>query len=197
MPRGAERAYLAAYGILAVYVAAPSKGPPSVVGVSQDLLQTLMALRRCRCLPLLHMTCAFWIEDKAEARLLAREVNAGLPHYGDDGMLDADAAVAKRKIENVAAHIGIRLTEHDTVLMRARAAVEFVERKIEDEQANGKLRWFNRAFRQWRLEAQKHGRSMSYGEARARLRQKMFRQILNSEFKPGVFPVLPATRASQ
>jgi len=186
MPRGADREYLAAYGIFAVYVASSRKGPPAIVGVSRDLIQTLTALRRRRHMPLLHMTCIYWIEDPAEARLLVREVNAGLPQ------LEMDGAAAQRKIENVAAHIGILLNEHHTVLTRAHAAVEFVERHIENAQANGQLRWFNRAFRHWRLEAKKHGRSMSYAEARARLRKKMFRQVLSAPTKPGLFPALPS-----
>jgi hypothetical protein len=190
MPRGAERDYLSAYGILAIYVASVPKQSISIVGVSRDLLQTLTALRKRRRLPLLQITCAYWIEDKTEARLLAREVNCGLP------MLEMDAATAQRKVENAAAHMCVRLTDHETVRMRALAAAEFVERQIEDAQANGNLRWFNRAFRQWRLEASARGISMSYAEARMRLRKKLFRQMLNANSRPGLFPVLSETCVS-
>jgi hypothetical protein len=66
--------------------------------------------------------------------------------------------------------MGIALTEHDTVLLRARSAVAFIEERIAQAQAAGELSWFNSAYRAWRLEAKQQGRGMSYAEARARLR---------------------------
>jgi hypothetical protein len=141
----------------------------------------------------LQITCAYWVKDKTEARLICREVNSSLGR-GDEGLLVATAKTAQRKVENVAAHMGIALTEHDTVLLRARSAVAFIEQRIEQAQAAGELRWFNSAYRAWRLEAKQVGRGMSYAEARARLRQNIFRQILTSEVQIGsiqIFPPLP------
>jgi hypothetical protein len=72
--------------------------------------------------------------------------------------------------------------------------VAYIEQKIEQPQATGELSWFNRAYRSWRLEAKQYGRSMSYAEARARLRQNLFRQILTNEHQnePNqLFPPLP------
>ena len=186
LPRAAEREYLATYGIVAVYVAALPSGP-SLAGVTRDLLHTELALRR-RWFGM-QLTCAYWVKDKAEARLILREVRASLAH--GDGLLAANARTTQRRIENAAAHIGIPITEHDTVLLRARSAVAYIEQKIEEAQANGELRWFNREYRAWRIEAKQHGRSMSYAQARARLRRKLFRDILSNPVQRGLFPPLP------
>ena len=80
------------------------------------------------------------------------------------------------------------------MLIRARAAVAHIERQIAQAQATGELQWFNRAYRSWRLQAKQYGRSMSYAEARARLRQKLFRQLLSNEVQNDpsqLFPPLP------
>jgi len=109
-------------------------------------------------------------------------------------LLVANAKDAQRKVENVAAHMGIALTEHATVLSRARTAVAYIEQRIKQAQATGELSWFNSAYRAWRLEAKQVGRGMSYAEARARLRKNLFRQILSNEVQPGpnqIFPPLP------
>lgn len=61
--------------------------------------------------------------------------------------------LTQRKVENVAAHMGIAVTDHDTVLMRARSAVAYIEQQIARAQATGELHEFNRAYRSWRLQS--------------------------------------------
>jgi hypothetical protein len=186
LPRGAEREYLAIYGIVAIYVAAlPSGG--SCVGVTRDLLRTEIALRRQWFG--LRLSCAYWVKDKTEARLITREVHANPGR--DSGLLPANAKTAQRRVENVAAHMGIPLTEHDTVLLRARSAVAFIENQIAEAHATGQLSWFNREYRAWRLAAQQHGRTLTYREARARLRRKVFRDVLFNPVQRELFPPLP------
>jgi hypothetical protein len=177
LPRGAEREYIAASNIVAIYVAALPTGP-TLVGFSRDLLHSLITHRR-RWVGL-QITAAFWVKDKTEARLISTEVNRSLAH-GDEGLLVATAKAAERRIENVAAHMGIVLTDHPTVMLRTRSAVAFIEDRIAQLQASGELAWFNASYRQWRLEAKQSGRGMSYTEARARLRQNIFRQLILGE----------------
>jgi hypothetical protein len=191
LPRQGEREFIAAYGIVAVYVAALPHGT-SLVGFSRDLLHSLLTLRRQWAG--LHIASAAWVKDRSEARLIATEVNASLMHDGERRPLLADAKATQRHVENVAAHMGIALTDHDTVLMRARTAVAYIEEQIAQAQAQGELSWFNSAYRAWRLEAKRHGRGMSYAEAKARLRKKIFRQVLTNEGQIGserIFPPLP------
>jgi hypothetical protein len=186
LPRGAEREYLAIYGIVAIYVVALPTGP-SLVGISRDLLHSLIAVRRRWAGALIHS--AYWVKDRTEARLIVRQVYAELAHC--DGLLVANTKTAQRRIENVAAHMGIAITEHATVLSRARTAVAYIEQQIDQAQAEGELSWFNQAYRAWRLEARKVSRGMSYAEARARLRQNLFRQILVSECQQVPTPLFP------
>src|SRR5204862_7754824 len=111
--RGAERECIAASNIVAIYVAALRAGP-AFVSFSRDLLHSLPSVRRkWRAL---QITAAFWVQAKSDARLICREVNSSLPH-GEQGLLVATAKAAERKVENVAAHMGIALTDHATVLM--------------------------------------------------------------------------------
>jgi len=190
LPRGAEREYIATSGIVAVYIAALPAGP-AYVGISRDLLHSLRALRRRW--PGLQITAAGWVQAKSDARLICREVNSRLGQ-SQQGLLVANARTAQRKVENVAAHTGIALTDHATVLMRTRSAVAFVEEMIAKAQRDGLLSGFNRDYRQWRLAARSVGRGMSYTEARARLRKKIFRQILTNEGQIDanqIFPPLP------
>ena len=135
----------------------------------------------------------FRSEGKTEARLICREVNASLPR-GASGLLVANAKAAQRCIENVAARMNVTLTDHADVLHRASAAVAFVENHIREAEANGELRWFNQAYRTWRLAAKAEGRTMSYAEARARLRRQMFREVMSSEFFPVSKPIFPPLR---
>jgi hypothetical protein len=60
LPRGAEREYSAIYGIVAVYVAA-----------LRDLLHTELAPAR-RWFGT-QLTCAYWVKDETEARLIMRQ----------------------------------------------------------------------------------------------------------------------------
>lgn len=190
LPRAAEREYLAMYGIVAVYVASLPSGE-SIVGFSRDLLHSLLTLRRqWRGL---HISCAYWVKDRSEARLIANEVNARVLRHPERRVLLADAKAAQRTVENVAAHMGIALTEHDIVLLRARSAVAYIEDKIAQAHAAGELSWFNSTYRAWRIEAKAQGRFMTYAEARARLRQKLFRELLLGEVQIGsdrLFPPL-------
>ena len=182
LPRAAEREYLAIYGIVAVYVAALPFGNAQV-GITRDLLHSLLALRRE--FSGTHITCAYWVKDRDEARLIARQVNHDLLS------IEATPSAAKRCVESAAARMNIPLTEHDTVLLRARSAVAYIEQKIDEAQANGELSWFNREYRAWRIEAKQHGRSMSYAQARARLRRQLYRDILSNPVQRGLFPPLP------
>ena len=189
LPRGAEREYITAANVQAIYVAALPSGPSLVR--TRDLLHSLIALRRR--FGGVRIITAHWVEGKTAARLICREVNSSLAR-GPSGLLVATAKDAERRVENVAAHMGVVPTDHADVLLRARAAVAFVENHIAHAEANGELRWFNQAYRSWRLAAKAEGRTMTYAEARARLRRHLFREILlTTEFirvPNSIFPPL-------
>jgi hypothetical protein len=186
LPRGAEREYLTVYGVVAVYVVELPTGE-TMVGISRDLLQSLLSIRRRY--EGAAIVCAHWVKDADEAQLICREIVRD-----SEGVL-MNARTVSARIENAAARMNLALTDHETIMERVRMAVEYVDGKIAEAQASGELRWFNRAFRAWRLAAKQHGRTMSYAEARARLRRAIYRKILFGEVceiapMPNVFPPL-------
>jgi len=186
LPRGAEREYLTAYGVAAIYVAKLPTGE-AMLGTSRDLLQSLQAIRRRRTGAAI--VAAYWAKDLVEAQRICQEAMRD-----SEGVL-MNARTVRARIETAGDRINVALTDHDLIMPRVRMAVEYVEGKIAEAQAAGELRWFNRAFREWRLEANAQGRTMSYAEARARLRRAIYRQILFSEFSgiasmAAVFPTL-------
>jgi hypothetical protein len=186
LPRRAEREYLTVYGIVAVYVVELPTGE-TMLGTSRDLLQSLQAIRRRRTGAAI--VAAYWAKDLVEAQRVCQEAMRD-----SEGVL-MNARTVRARIETAGDRMNLSLTDHETIMQRARMAVEYVEGKIAEAQAAGDLRWFNCAFREWRLEANARGRTMSYAEARARLRHAVYRQILFSEFSgiasmAAVFPTL-------
>jgi hypothetical protein len=68
--------------------------------------------------------------------------------------------------------LGVALTEHATVLARAKHAVAKIEAGMAWAQRSGVLHEFNQEYRRRRLEAQRRGeRFMGYGQATALLRR--------------------------
>ena len=189
LPRGAEREYLTAYGVVAVYVAKMPTGN-AMAGISRDLLHSLISIRRRHVGAAI--VAAYWAKDADDAQLIRDEIERN-----SDGVLMTARALQAR-IELAAARANVLLIDHDTIMERVRLAVDYVEDRIEQAQAAGELRWFNQAYRAWRLEAKAQGRVMTYAEARARLRRAIYRQILFGEAGeiaviPKLFPSLDST----
>ncbi|MBR0879650.1 hypothetical protein ACVMGC_001052 [Bradyrhizobium barranii subsp. barranii] len=184
IPRRAEREYLATLGIAAVYVASLPVGM-AFVGISRDLHQSLISLQR-RWFSA-EIAFALWVKDRAAAEMIRRQVNATM--LPSNSVLRLQSA-----IEAAAETLNVPTTPHAIVMERVAAVVQQVEAKIEQAHRNGELIWFNRAFRQWRLEARSRGRVMTYKEARARLRRAVIERGLSeqtiSELLPAVFPGL-------
>ena len=186
LPRGAEREYLTAYGVVAIYVAKMPTGN-AMAGTSRDLLQSLISIRRRHTGAA--VVAAYWAKDADDAELVRAEAL-----QASDGVLMTARALQAR-IDLAAARANVLLTDHATIMERVSAAVAYVEGKIAEAQAAGELRWFNQAYRAWRLEAKAQGRVMTYAEARARLRRAIYRQILFGEageiaVMPKLFPSL-------
>src|ERR1700741_1295654 len=172
LPPRAEREYLTAYGVVAVYVAKMPTGN-AMAGISRDLLPSLISIRRRHVGAAI--VAAYWAKDADDAQLIRDEIERN-----SDGVLMTARALQAR-IELAAARANVLLTDHDTIMERVRLAVDYVEDRIEQAQAAGELRWFNQAYQSWRLEAKAQGRVMTYAEARARLRRAIYRQILLGE----------------
>jgi hypothetical protein len=186
LPKGAEREYLTVNGIVAVYIAELRDGE-FALGVSHDLYQSLVAIRRQQY-RYAAIVGAYWVKSDAEAALLCDEALAG-------GHSKPTRAMVANRIEAAAERLNIAVIEHQALLTRVREAVEYVESKLAEAQGNGQLQFFNRAYRQWRLQAKAYGRSMTYAEARARLRRSLYRQLAEGEPIEISFPALQSLTA--
>jgi hypothetical protein len=194
LPRGALREYLIASHVAAVAVAIAPTGQCRVLE-TRDPGRTLFALRHQ--IHGLELASIYWVESIEAARLIATEV--ALPRAKDEHCLvEGPPSTLVRAIEATAARMNIALTEHAVVMRRVRSAVHLVKTMIAEAHASGGLRWFNTAFRSWRLEAKKVGRVMSYAEALARLRKAAVVHVLSGgdfgdaaiELLPAIFPKL-------
>jgi hypothetical protein len=180
LPKGAEREYLTVNGIVAIYVVEiPDEG--IMIGVSRDLYQTLIAVRRHH--KYAAIVAAFWVKGEVDAEVICGAALAGEQSKPTAGMM-------LNRIEAAAERLNIAITDNETILTRVRDAVEYVENKLAEAQEAGHLRFFNRAYRDWRLQAKAHGRSMTYAEARARLRRALYRQIADGDGIEIRFPAL-------
>jgi hypothetical protein len=73
-------------------------------------------------------------------------------------------------IPAIARKLGVTLTEHDVVIVRAQAAAARIESAIAQAMDRGDLKFFNAEYRRRRAEAKRRGQGfMSYSAARERL----------------------------
>ena len=167
-PRGAEREYLTILGIVAIYVATMPTGA-CIVGSTGDVHRSLQHIRRCSSGA--EINFALWVKDRRAADAIVREVNSP----GHRAETSADLV---QQIRMVAEALNIPVTEHDVVMARVSAAVELIERKIAEASRSGELKWFNEAYRTWRMS---RGRAMTYRAARARLRKAVMQSGLSAD----------------
>jgi hypothetical protein len=153
IPRGPVREYLIAFG-------------------TRDLERTRLAIRRSWHWAV-DITLVCWMKDRESAKRIARAVNADLEHHILPGRLAVTAERAGRAIRAEAEVQGIMLTDHDAAMARVHASVDRVAAMLDEAQANGGLKWFNRGYREWREAARAKGLGMSYAEAKARLRRAL------------------------
>jgi hypothetical protein len=84
----------------------------------------------------------------------------------------ATVAQAVAEVQAAADRLAVALSEHSVVMARAQAAIDQLSTKLSTAQTNGDLKFFNRAYRQYRLDCQQRGeRAMTYGAARVKLRE--------------------------
>jgi hypothetical protein len=106
--------------------------------------------------------CVDWIGwcRSADAERVVRRAT----HFGK--LTDAANAVAA-----AARDVGVGLTAHDDLLRRVQAATQRIANDVETARMAGRLKDFNREFKNRRLKAQSEGRPfMSYETAKRRLR---------------------------
>jgi hypothetical protein len=175
LPDAGVQRYLRRFNIGAIYIIAGSSGFPCIIGSGTDLATELAAARKAwpKDLDTPVLAAAWWCFDLRTAQqVVTLALASDLRQAKRDGPCFAvtvsDATVA---IIAAAGRLHFRLTDHATVLARAKAAGIELESKLTAAQDAGQLSEFNREYQRRRLAAKTVGRRfMSYQEARARLR---------------------------
>ncbi len=140
------RDYLHEFGLACVYVT-----PAGRIGVTRDLADVGA------------IAAAWWAKDAAAAHAVVRAI-------GEQAPASVEAATAE--ILAAAKRLDAVLSTHDVVVTRAQAAIDRLGTRLSTANANGDLKWFNRAYRQYRLGCLQRGeRAMDYGAARDKLRE--------------------------
>ncbi len=172
IPTGTMREYLQAFGVAAIYIATPPGARPIRVGVTLDLGRTLYAIRDVWS-PVVEISAAWWLKSMPQAVTLVDLVLAQLANERmDRGLLYVMGEHARTAITSIAFRQGIALNDHDAVMANVRSMVNRINREMEHALATGSLKWFNRAFKEYRLRGKdaNGGRVMTYTEAWSRLR---------------------------
>jgi hypothetical protein len=140
----AQCANLAQFGVVAIYITSAG-----TLGIGRGL---------SRAAPI---AVAWWVRDRRTAEQILVAIGEEQP---------ATVAEATAEILAAADRLEVVRSEHSVVVARARAALDQLGTKLSTAQANGDLKFFNRAYRQYRLARQQRGeRAMTYGAARAKL----------------------------
>lgn len=170
LPTGAEREYLDAIGIVAVYVATIDHF--CIVRSSRDLAASEQSLRQVW--PEARIVSAWWVREKLQADRLVNEFRMNLIH----DLIPCDAEQAREALLKSAELQGVKLTEHATVIKRASAAAARIRETLNVANGRGELAWFNRAYRAYRMQIQGRRKAMNYAAARARLCKAMARRLV-------------------
>jgi hypothetical protein len=146
LPSRAVHDYLLQFGVAAVFITSTGK-----IGVARNL---------SRACPIVS---AWWVQDRATAEQILVAVGEHPPSSVDG---------ATRAVRAAAERLGVGLSEHATVMARAKAATAKLDARLKAAQNDGLLSTFNSEFRRRRLAARSAGkRFMPYAVAQRRLRR--------------------------
>jgi hypothetical protein len=90
-------------------------------------------------------------------------------------------------IVKAAAALGISLVEHSTAMQRNEELVRRLDARVANAQRTGDLQFFNRAYREYRLDCLTRGEpAMSNTAAKSRLKASLTSVAAGKEWPPGV-----------
>jgi hypothetical protein len=165
VPTRKSQAYLSAWGIAAIYIAAGGPyGDDPVVGVSRNLR------RAAQMLAPRELVAVFWTHAERDARRVA-------------ALAASDPTVAG--IQEIAERLAIPLSDHATTLARVQHARQRLAAVLDVARASGALSAFNRDYRAARLSAAARGQNFpTYAKALCALEDRP------SIFHPDVLRIL-------
>ena len=171
LPDSNARVYLAAFKVAAIYVACVDGNTETVaVGAARDVsraLSQLTLINKAEAKPAHAVLCAVWWCNGY--RTAKRVVNA--VHKLTDGESQSPEHMM-RLVREAATMKSIALTEHEPMMARLHAMMSRFDAQLEAAKALGHLNFFNRTYRQRRLDAAGRGeRFPTYAQALRRLRR--------------------------
>jgi hypothetical protein len=174
LPTGADREYLDAIGISAVFIATVDHF--CILRTSRDLAASEHGMRQVW--PEATIVAAWWVREHAQADQLVKRIKSEWTLTHD--LIPGDVDQVRGVLLSAAAQQSLKLTEHATVIKRAAAAAVRIRETLNIANGRGELAWFNRAYRAYRLQVQGRecGRPINYAAARARLCRAMARRLV-------------------
>lgn len=157
LPQGDSQAYVAAFGLAAVYVAVLPAGVR--IWHARDIERSWhhLAVKQ----PDAELAGVFWLDSVSRAKhVAARAADRNPP----------DAIRAVEAVLISAYEFGFRMVEHDAMMGRLAGQVTAFNRRFDAAMGAGGMSFFNREYRRRRLSC-KIGRFLTYGQAVARLRK--------------------------
>jgi hypothetical protein len=169
-PDRQTEAYLKPFNLAVIVIASSRDG--CLIDSARDLGAAQAAIRQRG---LQDITAAGWAENIDVARQAVEVALHELRQVqGRDGKLAVEAGFAVEVIGRVAKRLEIRLTDHATLMARAKAASAQLGVKLDGARVTGDLQFFNKEFKRRRRAAEASGqRFMTYNQALARLRAAM------------------------
>src|SRR5580704_719878 len=116
--------YLRQLLVAAIYVIAGPDNRPVILGTGLDLGDALSTVRRQREKMQAAVRRAWWAPPDQTVRVIEVARHHLTPLLSDGGLIAADVDRVAATIKHVAKRLGVRLIDHDTVVARARAAIE-------------------------------------------------------------------------
>jgi hypothetical protein len=118
------------------------------------------------------LAAAWWTERPAARRLLEIVSLDLASAYRGGGLCVVPVAVVTTAILRVVRRLDIRVNDQAAVMAKVGNRVEMVAEKVDASNSNGTLKFFNKAYREHRLQAQRNGtRVLPYNLALSRLRR--------------------------
>lgn len=173
LPNHDARQYLRAFNVAAIYVAAGLDRRWCLVAVTRDLDQTRARIHNAG----LDLISIYWVRERKLGDRLIADLARHTPM--SNGRVEASTEYVAALIESAAARHGITLTPNDRTLARVETANRHVAQAMVSANTRGDLQWFNRAYREHRIGHPDD--TVSYGQARNRLRHMMVERIASGD----------------
>jgi hypothetical protein len=181
LPTSRELDYTLAFDVACIYLATPANADqPCLIACTRHAARS--AAHHPKTPRIVFMA---WCYGIAEAKAVVDRVRSNFSNGSP--LQNRPSADMIKLIRQAADEIGAQLTDHDHAMVRVRKNIAEFSKLLAKAEGEGDLRFFNAAYRSYRLAESAQGRkTISYPEARRRLT----RALLEAKAKGTVPPDL-------